>query len=529
MKTINDKLASLYENCWNYLTSRRYKVSLLFTFVFSMLANAFMYFNLYPQHDSLTHVIGFVSNWEISLGRFLLPYWGKIQGEITIPWIVGILSIVFISFIVYIVCDLLELNSTWQIAIVSGILSANLCITELASVFTYTVAVYMFSTLLSCLGVYIWVKRESVFRYPVAVILFVLSIGLYQAEIVFAITLLALLAIKDLLGNKNTVKIICKYLKIGMALVCAAFIYYCLYKLVLSIYDIEVSNSYNSISNIKDMSLEQLAISIANCYKAFLNFFYGNGCFISTSVTRVCNILLTCMTLVSLCVHVIKNKNCLVNTLLMLFILLLIPSLICMMDIFMTNSKLSFYILYSLYLYYILMLSVLNQCKKADDCHYDKIEKSIVIICFCLLLSKNIIFSNQIYSYQKIMYDRSVSIASRILEDIESDENYEMGETEVIFVGALRDNEQLKKTLQIKPGLGTLVNNSGLNGGKVLSITYNGTFNSFAYLLGSELNYLTDTDIISEYTSLEEVINMPAYPKNGYCKFINGRMVIKLS
>ena len=99
-------------------------------------------------------------------------------------------------------------------------------------------------------------------------------------------------------------------------------------------------------------------------------------------------------------------------------------------------------------------------------------------------------------------------------------------------MGTLRTNEDLLKTLQVdgklpntlqkNQGLRALMNQAGLNGGKVISITYNQTFDSFAYLLGSEVNYITDTDIVKAYEDMEEVQNMPAYP-------YDGRMVIKLS
>ncbi|MBQ1719765.1 MAG: hypothetical protein II027_03860, partial [Bacteroidales bacterium] len=76
------------------------KICFIATAVFSLVANAFAYFNLTPHHDSILRVLRFAGNLEISTGRFLLPVWGKMIGDIAIPWFTGLLSILFLSLTV---------------------------------------------------------------------------------------------------------------------------------------------------------------------------------------------------------------------------------------------------------------------------------------------------------------------------------------------------------------------------------------------------------------------------------------------
>ena len=536
---INKQLTAAKEKLLDFFTSRQYRTAILFTAIFSMLANGFAYLNLYPQHDSVNHMFEFAGTWELSLGRFLLPYFGQLQGQITMPWLVGLGSIFLISLMVWIICDLMDLQEGWQIAAVSGILSANLCITELAAVFTFTLTVYMLAALLGCLGAWVLLKRKSFWRYPAAMILFTLSMGLYQAEILVSVTLLAVAAVKALLAGDKPGKVILRYIGVAVTLVCAAALYYLLYQLFLDLHNLEPADSYNSLSNLQNVTPEALLVSVQDSYRAFFRFFYGEGCFVGRVLTRSCNIFLTALALILLVIHFIRHAGRWFSHVLTLLILAVLPGIICLLDIFMSNATLSFYLMLSLYLYDVLILAVIVHCGKGLFRGWDKLVSLAVAICFFLITAQNVVFSNQIYSYQKIMYDRATSVATRILDKMETTEGYVIGETEVIMLGSLRNNKDLSKTLRVDEslpktlqgnmGLRELMNESDIHGARLLSITYNQTFDSFAYLLGSEINTLEDTEIVRQYLAMEEVQNMPVYPAAGCCQMIDGRMVVKLS
>ena len=538
MDYVEHKLTQFSNAVQTFFTSALYKTALLCTFVFSILANAFAYVNLYPQHDSLNHMFEFAGTWEISLGRFMLPVYGLFQGQITTPWLIGVLSILYISLIVYIICDLFDFDHTWQIAIVSAVLSANLAITELASVYLYVLAAYCLSALFSCAGVYVLIKQKSALRYFFAVIFFTLSLGMYQAEIAFGITLLAIVAVKDLLESCKVSEVILKYLKIAVTLACSAVVYYATYKLLLAGFHLEAPNTYSNISNIAKISFEELLTSVKGCYLSLFNYFWGKNGFVGIPVTQVSNSLLTLIAVLSLLVYFFKNKHSWAACSLVLLILAVLPIVVCLVNVLMTDSQFVFHRVYSLYLVYVLLLYIITYCTRSWVQH-PAVLRTVVITCCFLITVQNVVFSNQVYSNQKIMYDRSVSIVGRILEDVESVPDYEIGGTEVILIGELQKNTLLKNLTRIdsklpgdiqkNQGLRKMLNHSSLRGGKVLSVTYTMTFDSFTWLLGSELYRAPDDAVIKEYTSMEEVVNMPAYPRDGYYQMINGRMVIKLS
>lgn len=102
------------------------KICFLATAAFSLVANAFAYFNLTPHHDSINHIFHFAGKWEISLGRFLQPAWETLINSVTVPWFTGLLSIFFLSLTVWFCTEILNIRSKAGIILTSGFLSVNL-------------------------------------------------------------------------------------------------------------------------------------------------------------------------------------------------------------------------------------------------------------------------------------------------------------------------------------------------------------------------------------------------------------------
>lgn len=160
MQKLFDSLEAKYrEIVTDVYLKTRLMYAALGTLIFSMVANGFAYLNFYPQHDSLNHTLYFANDWEIRLGRFLLPLYGKIRGEITVPWLIGLLSIIYITVTVYLICDMLDIINKWQIFLIAGFLSTNIVITQMCSVFMYVNDSYMLALLFATLGV--WIAKNS--------------------------------------------------------------------------------------------------------------------------------------------------------------------------------------------------------------------------------------------------------------------------------------------------------------------------------------------------------------------------------
>jgi len=156
-----------------------------------------------------------------------------------------------------------------------------------------------------------------------------------------------------------------------------------------------------------------------------------------------------------------------------------------------------------------------------------KIIRSFNKICACLLLViclfigyHNTVYSNGAYTYKKLVYDNTLLHAQTIWKDINSIENYVEGETEVLFVGSFW-NSSINYNSSIQNRYLNV-----LTGAFGSSITYEDTAEAYYYaILGRNIKITYDESKVD----IKEYENMPAYPKNGYCKMINDVVVVKVS
>ena len=76
---------------------KRLKISAAGVFAFYFAANGFILFNFIPQHDGLNYINMYTSLWEYQLGRFMQTGYWKLRGAVTMPWLIGLLSMLFLS------------------------------------------------------------------------------------------------------------------------------------------------------------------------------------------------------------------------------------------------------------------------------------------------------------------------------------------------------------------------------------------------------------------------------------------------
>lgn len=145
----------------------------------------------------------------------------------------------------------------------------------------------------------------------------------------------------------------------------------------------------------------------------------------------------------------------------------------------------------------------------------------IVNILLCIIIWQNTVFANQIYMKKDLEKTATISLVTRVIDHVEMLPDYMPGETPVVLVGNLSENEYLNRgrdgfrDLLLLPGLGA-----------DYSITYNGTAISY---ISAYLNYPLLWGDASLYEHQPEVQDMPMFPHNVSIKMIDGTAVVKLS
>lgn len=503
-------------------TKMRLYFSVMGTVLFSLAANAFAYFNFYPQHDAINHALGFAGAWEVSLGRFLLPIYGAIFGNVTTPWLIGIFSMLFLSGVSFLVSDLFKLKDRWFVFFLAGTLSANVSITEMCATFMYVEASYLLALLFSCTGAYLLISKPCLPRMMAAVLLFLLSMGLYQAYMPCVLLLFLFAMCKDVLTDRKLLKnSLPKWLFYFSALLLTGILYIIGYIAALAYWKITPAESGNSPTSLFSLSIEILVQRIKLSYQQFLGFFYGTENFMGMPF-QVANILLTLIAIFLLLWYLVRANMPVINDLMLVVLVIVYPLLTMLMGILRGADPIYFLMTYALFFFYPGLLFLIS---KVIGCGFKgkksgQILRNLTLCLLAIIVWQNIVYSNGAYTTQKLLYDRTLSIVTRVMEDVDETPGYQIMETPIIIVGTFSENQNLA---------GITEPFSAMKGFQKASTTYALTFQSFARLMGYGLNVESNQKVLDQYTGSLLVQEMPSYPELGYCQMLDGYLVIKLS
>lgn len=254
------------------LDSKSEKIKLVFfsTFLFGFLAHAYCYFNLNFSHDSVM-VVQFDGDWQITIGRWLQPYYCLLRGDLYNPFLVGAISLAYLACACYLILLILNVNHSFSIVFICGVLATNSMLTYANATYIYLSDIYMLAFLLAVAGVY--ACQNYKYGFGAAAILFALSLALYQSFLQAAILLFLFLMIKDLMENQNFVLVIKKGFGYLFTLVGGVLLYLAGDKLVLAIKNLQPVDSYNSLSNLLKLGgLRQIVQLILGAYKYFFSY-----------------------------------------------------------------------------------------------------------------------------------------------------------------------------------------------------------------------------------------------------------------
>ena len=492
----------------------RLKYSAVGTILFYLAANGFILFNYVPQHDDLNYVNDFRETWAVMLGKFLVPAYGYLRGIITAPLLIGIISMVCLCAMVYMLVDLLEINRPFFILLTAGFLCANITQTENLSSFLFLEDVFMTAAMLSCLAVYISQKKDGVKWKAVSVLCMVSSMGLYQAYLSFAFTLVLILLLKNILKRGKVCKQdIFSMLKTVLLLIFAASIYFIINKIVLSLTGLSEPTDYHSMSNLlHDLGSIPNRIYVAYGSK-FSMFFVRKG----MGLGRIGNCLLavTFTLIVYLCFR--KSHMSVKDRLIFLVFLCGSTGSALMFNIGagMVAYRLSF----AIFLYYLFAISILEIVTEGSDFISKSLVLTTISSCLlCIVIWSNLVYSNGAYTTQKVIFDRSISLYTRVLDDIYEIPGYVHNRTPVIILGDYTfDDYAYNLSKKEYRDLGTFKNTS---------VTYPLTVKNLMRYLGEEVNLIMDEKTNIKIAENQEVRNMPSFPNKGYIQMIDNYLVI---
>ncbi len=521
--------------------SRNKKTLLLcigLAFLWGFLTHGYMYWTNAVSHDSLNEFIANdrVIDIKLNAGRIFVPvYEFLVRGFITVPPLIGLLSMFFIGLGVFVIVKIFDIRSTLLIVFAAGILTANVSMISLNGTFIHDADYDMLGLLLSILSVYVWKQcRDGKVKYLLGSIPLLFAIGFYQTYISVTITLILFVLILEALRGEKCKKLFVYGLKGIAMLLCAAVAYFVCLKVALAVTGITQKGSYNFTENLATLFPTQIFIVLA---KAYLRSVYRAVMPItvfSTATNVALNGAFLAVVAFLFFRQVCRKETLKQNKLLAIGLLLLVPLGMNVCEVLANRGahSLMYYAVCFAYLFGLLMeQEVFGKAKKEEvesvPVHTKPRKVAFAWIqplCYLLVgvvLFGNVRLANTFYSLKEHQKDATLSLMTRVVSRIEDCPDYVAGTTEVVFVGEI--DEQLVQDEAYKKWEEFYIYYSSVGIGSAYYYQ-----NYFKHIMKISVAVLPPKEW-EEWRNNDAVKAMPSYPEAGGIQMINGTVVVKWS
>lgn len=494
----------------------------LITLFWMLIAHGFALTNEILSHDSLGEAQATLGQklWKIQLGRVFIPFYTDIlRGSIVSSWFTGVLAIFYFTLILFFIVKIFKIRKNYIIFLISGILITNNTVISLVATFIHDFDYDILALLLAVMSIYIWNRDKKYFL--VAVPFLTISLGLYQAYLATFIVLVIMKIMLEILEKRSLQDIVYKSMKAIVIVILAGICYIIMMKLVNNIYGAKLlSNNYNSVDKFIFMNFNDVLKNSYQAYLATILILFTDLKSKSVEVSIIINILVFCGVL-PVIIYLLKEKNISISKKIIFFLIALtLPFWMNLCQMLSRGDVSHELIYYAIWLTYIFILILLDRefylgKSKVKILNLFKYETLILI---AIILLNNVITSNDVYVKKYLEKSATIAFMNRVIIDMNNIKDYNVSKTKVMYIGHVE--KELETTIDYR------------RYGELFGIGYNNILGTTG--IEGFFNYVLHYPVIfgnlkerQSYSKLEEVKEMPTYPKAGSMKMIKDTLIIK--
>ena len=498
---------------WNRPEFKRNAVLvLLSTVVCSFAAHGFLFTNELFSHDSIsyfTYATGSFSFYT-GIGRFVIPVYEVMKGDVAAPWLIGMLFILWMTLTSLLVTNLLKIRSAAGMILTSGFLCTNVALTLTGATYIYCMDEYAFALFTATAAAWFFTRGRWWILPGVAAL--VLSLAVYQAYFTVAACFCFLVVLQRLVRGDRFRTVLLGGIQYLTVLAAGFLTYYGTWTFICRTTGVAKRRVDESL--LAGGGLEKIIALVIDANKQYLSFLFD-----SSGVLGHLMVFVHVLVLVVLAwrlIHILLSKTLFWgNKILLLGLICLIPTAFNSASILLAGSATQL-MTFAWELPYLLLVLCLDPVEKKSG---PAVLRTVSIVLLCCVLWQHTVYANQVYMKKELDHTATVALASRIIDRIELTEGYLPGETPVAFVGRLDRNSYLNHGRDEFAELDHTVG---------LWSDYSATYNLGRYLT-DYLNYPLVWDTETDFAQYEEVQSMPAFPSVDGIRMIGGTVVVKLS
>lgn len=505
--------------------------SMVAAFIWGLAAHSYGFMDNSFSHDSLNELHGaiFGSDLKIVMGRVFVPlYRDLVRSDATLPWLIGLLSLIWIGLAVFLTIRIFHIESKILIFLTAGIFVTNISVSATAATYLHELDGYMFSLLCAITAVYLWNRFPWGFL-PGAVGIAV-SLGMYQGYLPVAIVLILISCVLDLLNEKSFRDVFLRGLKaIGMLLLGGA-LYLVSIKGMLWLTHLSLATGrYNSMDVMKGLTPRLFLEMTIGAYKDCFARLWNVPSTYPAPLIQGATLLLTAVSVIAVITGLLNKKVGVPEKLLCLVLIALLPLGMNLLYV-LTIGDIHDLMVYAIWLFYFLALLLGNWLARrwkesSSSCARMKIGQLLnggCLLAVLFLMYGNVQFANGMYLKKDLEYDAYLSLMTRVVYRMEDYDGYVPGETPVYFACLPED---LNKSI---PGFKEYQTVTGMEQTDLLCIPLRNRFQAyFDYILCAPVNLVQD-ERWYEMSTDPRIPEMPCYPADDCIAMIDNTLVVKL-
>lgn len=501
---------------------------MLATFFWGMLAHGYGFMHDSFSGDSLSEFYGAMgsNSWKIQLGRFVVPaYKAFFRTDMTLPWLVGMLSLLWIGLAVSMTVRIFRMESRLLIFLTAGIFSANITVAATAASYLHDYDCNMFAMLCAVTAVYLW--KEYRWGFLAGVMPVALSMGIYQSYVSVTVVLVMLVCILDLLEEADFRDVLRRGLYAIAMLILGGILYFVALRLVLHLTGISMhTGDTNSLDVLSSLSPGSLIWLTYGTYRDFLYRLASVNSPYPSWLIRGFTLVQLLIVTAAFVVGILNKRVKLPGKLLCIVLAGLLPFGMHLIYV-LANGMVHDLMVYAIWLFYLTTLLLTNWlvkygCRRNWPMLGMQIPQWISIAMIAVILYGNVQTANALYLKKDLEQDAYLALMNRIVYRMETVEGYEAGETPVVFVGS---HQMLNKAI---PGFEEYRRITGMSSAMVANTAEDYRLRSYFQTFMNYPANIPGSDVFRQMEADPRVADMPTYPDHGSVTMIDDVLVVKL-
>lgn len=454
----------LYEYVEKLQLNIKFTTSLLSSVVLTLIAHGFNFFNATFANDRIAFFSEPPTNGagtEVA-GKWFAQYYDGIRGYSYLPWLIGVLSMIYLTLAVYITVDLLRIEKLLSIWIVAGLYTTNVSV---ITANLYGVDDFMFALVMAAFSAWFWnlkdrdyegkffvfCKKHMVIRLICSAICLALCVGVYGAYAPVAPVLIVLTCMVMLFKGERTGYVLCRFLEFIAMVGTGAVLYYLVQKLFLIIKDSQMQSYMGEDKILAGVDFAELIsdikLAFCNTINNWRGSYEGNSSYVSMPMWMAIALLVLGGMLFAMLIY--KHRDIMVEKGRIVFLVILIGLFpLVAGSIFILAFGHAHYLMIFPFVYLYVAIAKMAECeisvgKIKKPHHFIRVLSTVTAILLFVFIYRGIKASNMVYSAMEMKYTRSQSIATRMIDRIESVDGYD-GTEKVCLVGHIMEADYFR-------------------------------------------------------------------------------------